>query len=116
MSRLRFDMQLLSIEVVDGSPPVLRVGGEVDLASAGELRAALTSALAADPNVVVDLADVTFIDVSGVRVILRAAESLNGDGPLVLANASRVTWLLGIAGLQDPLSLVIRERGTQRAR
>jgi anti-anti-sigma factor len=94
-------MDPLVINMVKGTPPVLRVRGELDMASAEQLRGALTDALANDPAVVIDLRDVPFIDLSGVRVILRAAQSRNGDGPLRLVNARRVAWLLELVGLDE---------------
>jgi anti-anti-sigma factor len=54
--------------------------GEIDLAVAGALRVLLDEALVASPRVVVDMADVTFIDSSGLRVLavarLQVAESI----------------------------------------
>jgi anti-anti-sigma regulatory factor len=63
--------------------------------------------VAAAPTVIVDLGAVTFIDVRGLRVILRAAESRNGLGPLMLVNADRVDWLLELVGLGKISSIVL---------
>jgi anti-sigma B factor antagonist len=101
-------MDLLMIHIEPGPPPVLRVQGEVDMASADQLRDALGDALEADPTLVVDLAGVTFIDVAGLRAILGPAESLNGRGPLTLVNAGRVARLLAVLDLGDIPSIVIR--------
>jgi anti-anti-sigma factor len=99
-------MNGLSIDLAEGTPPVLCVRGELDLATADEFRSALERAVSADPAVVVDMKDVTFIDLCGLRVILEAAESRNGRGPLRLVNAGRVAWLLDLAGLdEDKMSL-----------
>ena len=95
---------------------MLRVGGEVDIGSAQELRTALTKALDNDPTVVVDLGEVSFIDASGLRAILHTADSLNGARPLVLVNASRLAWLLELVGLEDLPSIVIRGEGDVRGR
>lgn len=92
-------MDGLSIEFTQGSPRMLRVAGELDIATAEKLRVALEQAMDADPAVVVNMNDVTFIDVTGVRVILDAAGSTNGNGPLKLVNAPRVAWLLDLMGL-----------------
>jgi hypothetical protein len=47
--------------------------------------------------------------VAGLRVILLAAESMNGQAPLTLVNAPRVAWLLKVLGLSELRSLDIRE-------
>jgi anti-anti-sigma factor len=78
---------------------VLQIGGEIDIATAEQLRFALKRALADDPTVVVDMSEVEFIDLTGLRVFLEAAETRNGDGPLQLINAARVEWLLEVVGI-----------------
>jgi anti-anti-sigma factor len=53
--------------------PGLTVGGEVDLAAASELEAALEDAIRESAGAfVIDLTDVGFIDSSGLAVLLRA--------------------------------------------
>src|SRR5262249_18340976 len=98
----------LSIHLAEGSPPVLYVGGELDMTTADELRTALAQALAVDPSVIVDMAGVGFVDAAGLRVILQTASTRNGDGPLVLVNAARVAWLLKLVGLEDLPSIDVR--------
>jgi len=90
---------------------VLRVAGEIDLSTADQLRTALEEALSAGPDVVIDMAAVTFFDASGLRVVLQVAESLNGQGPLTLFNARRVARVLALVGLTDLPSIVVREKG-----
>jgi anti-sigma B factor antagonist len=107
----RFVMELLHIDLVAGEPPVLRVEGEIDMATADQLRTALSNALSDDATVVVDMAGVTFIDVSGIRVLLETAASRDGLGPLTLVNAGRVSRLLGLLGLDDTSSIEIRNTG-----
>jgi anti-anti-sigma factor len=103
-------MQLFHIEFVDGaSPPVLKVMGEVDLASAGELRRALEQALAVSSKVVVDMGGVTFIDAAGLRALLEVADTMNGSGPLTLAHAPRVARLLDLVGLRGLPSIDLRD-------
>ena len=102
-------MEFLDIHLEAGSPPVLRVVGELDIATADQLRGALVEALATHRTLVVDMAGVTFVDASGLRVIIDAAQSLNGQGPLTLANAALVERLLRIVGLSDIPSIVIRD-------
>ncbi len=98
-------MDLLMIDFEDGDPSTLHIAGELDLAVADRLRESLEDALARDPRVVVDMGGVTFIDASGLRVVLDVAGKLNGDGPLSLVNAERVEWLLELVGLRELPSL-----------
>lgn len=80
------------------------VAGELDAATAPGL-GDLLQPLVGQPNasVVVNLADVTFMDSSGLRALVRAANSArDGGGSLVLARASgAVTRLLEVTGLID---------------
>jgi anti-anti-sigma factor len=75
------------------------------MANAEQLGDALKHAFSVDPKVVVDMAEVTFIDGAGLRVILSAAESRDGVGPLTLVNAARVKSLLGLVGLDEIRSI-----------
>jgi len=107
-------MEKLKIDLLRGEQPVLRVEGELDMATAEQLRTALNQALSADPAVIVDMAGVTFIDASGLRVLFEAAQSLDGVGPLTLLDAPRVAWLLKLLGLSDLSSIEICDGGEQR--
>jgi len=85
---------------------VVVLAGEVDPSTAGRLRVDLTNALEADQpaNVVLDLAEVTFMDSSGVRVILETLhrqQALGGDVSLrnVAASPLRVLEVSGLTGL-----------------
>ena len=56
---------------------VLHVSGEVDLANAVLLRQAIEALLAsAQPRLVFDVRDLTFMDSSGLAVLLRAATTV----------------------------------------
>jgi stage II sporulation protein AA (anti-sigma F factor antagonist) len=104
-------VEALSAHLVAGVPPVLHVAGELDMTTADLLDAALRQALAFDPSVVVDMAEVTFVDAAGLRVILQAASSRNGAGPLTLVNAPRVAWLLKLVGLEGLPTIDVRGDG-----
>jgi len=106
----------LSTDLADGSPPVLHVRGDVDMANAEQLSAALEHAFSVDPTVIVDMAEVTFIDGAGLRVILNAAESRDGVGPLTLVNASRVESLLQRVGLDEMPSINFASNGSGNVR
>ena len=108
-------MNGLSTHLVDGSPAVLHVRGELDLATADEFASALTAALRGKSGVIIDMAELTFIDAAGVRVILQAAHSMNGSGPLRLRNAGRVGWLLSVVGLEGLASIEVRDQDDRHA-
>jgi anti-anti-sigma factor len=87
-----------------GAAHVLRVRGEIDLATAPGLEEALAPA-GAQPSclVVVDLTQCSFIDSSGLRSLLRAQERLRRAGSIVAVaglqpNVRKVFELTGVAG------------------
>jgi anti-sigma B factor antagonist len=68
---------------------VLRLEGEVDLATTPQFSSAVSLAAAARPGepVAIDMAGVDLIDSTGLRVLLDASRSL--DSPLVVLRPSR---------------------------
>ena len=91
-------------KTTDGGQTVIEVTGEVDAASADVLRNAVFEVIdAGEPRVVTDMAQVSFMDSSGLRVLIagyKAAEQ--AGGALVVRNPSDVvTRLLEITGQLD---------------
>lgn len=88
---------------------VIHVAGDVDLETADGLRAALKAAPPQQPGheLVVDLAEVPFLDSSGVQVLLEARmTALAGGGALVVRNPSRmVARVLEVTGVAAILGL-----------
>jgi anti-anti-sigma factor len=86
----------LTFEPLDDSLRGFRLIGELDLATVPALNAALDP-LAGHGPVTLDLAELTFVDSSGLHAIMQFASSLNGDRPLTLANPpAHVSRLLEI--------------------
>jgi anti-anti-sigma factor len=86
----------------DGMSVCLRLDGEVDLDTAGQVEDALSPAL--DPRctrLVVDLADVSFMDSSGLRVLVVARNALDDRGAeMVIAGENdQLRRLFEISGL-----------------
>ena len=79
---------------------LLRVGGEVDLATAPELRALLRSV---DGDVVVDLAHVTFLDACGIGAFVSERRRLARDGGILMLRAPvpAIRRVLDVVGLAD---------------
>ncbi len=94
----------------EASAEVLKViaEGEIDLDAAPALRSALGAAeLDASRPVVLDLSPVTFIDSSGIGVLVEAAQRADADGRrLSIIGCPAVDRVIEIAGLRDRLPLV----------
>jgi anti-sigma B factor antagonist len=91
---------------VEPQPDHLVLTGEIDAHTADALREALFGA-PHDGDVRVDFSKVTFIDSSGLRVVLEVHQMLDRDGRrLVLLDPSRpVTRLVELAGLVSHLHI-----------
>ena len=82
--------------VVDDNRVVVVLSGELDIATAPALRQLLRGALEADPDLVVDLGDVTFLDASTIDVFVSlGVRHLWHAQPFV----ARVLGLCGLAML-----------------
>ena len=78
-----------------------RLIGELDMATVTQLKEALETVSRNGP-VTLDLAQLTFIDSTGLHVIMEFARSLNGSGPVILASPSATAKrAFEIAGLED---------------
>jgi anti-anti-sigma factor len=78
---------------------IVVVSGPVDIASAAPLREAIGAAARPGGPVVVDLADVTFIDCAGLSVLLKA------DRTVLRRPSVAVTRLLLLAGVDGQVTL-----------
>lgn len=70
----------LSIDRRDRGGTAIALSGELDLASAPKLDDALTEAIQAGGEVVLDFERCTFIDSTGISTIVRAARRLVDEG------------------------------------
>jgi anti-sigma B factor antagonist len=88
---------------------VVVASGEIDVSSAPALRAALQSPQAQAANVVLDLRGVTFVDSSGLRVIVdEQKRSVNERYAFAVAvsGAAAVERVIDLTGLADVLDVV----------
>ena len=84
----------------------LSVGGELDIATAAQFRAAIATLLGTGCRlVVVDLADTSFLDSSGLGALVWAAHRMHGaGGRLTVVNPDdQVRKILRITGVEGML-------------
>jgi anti-sigma B factor antagonist len=86
----------------------VRASGDLDLETAPRLDAALTDAAASGRNVTLDLRALTFLDSSGISVLMRQAARAERDGLAlsIIAPTARVARVLDVAGVTQLLPLV----------
>lgn len=100
----------LEIERVTGG---LRLAGELDLAGEPAVQEALAPLLGGE-DVLVDISDLSFIDSSGVRALLRAASGMRGEAQLILHRPSApVMRVFELMRLDAVPNVQIREPPTE---
>lgn len=94
------------VESVSEGARLVRVRGELDLATAPELEAALVAS-DAEAGLVVDLSSCTFVDSTSVRVLLELARerASNGGRTAVVASDPGVLRVLEITALDRLLPI-----------
>ena len=102
------DMHLLSTEIVDAGVPVVRVTGELDISTVGQLvrviGAAARGAAVKPPRLVVDLTELAFCDSTGLRALIGAVKEvhvLGGRVVLAVAPGGTLDVLLDLSGLRE---------------
>lgn len=85
---------------------VVEIGGEIDIITEDQLREMLLQVMSRhNPRIMLDLSRVSFMDCSGIRVLIstrRRAELLGGE-LLLIAVSPRVGKILRLTGMQDVL-------------
>jgi len=94
-----FDLE----HALDGTTGTLLLSGELDASSAPQVDEAVDTLIAGGASeLVIDLGDVSFIDSSGLRSLIRARKSMGNGGAVRLRNPQVGTVrLLEITGLTD---------------
>jgi stage II sporulation protein AA (anti-sigma F factor antagonist) len=95
-----------SIAVTDNGDgtPVVVVKGEIDLRAAGEFWDAVQRSLAHEPRcLVIDMADTSFMDSSGLNVLLRAYNALGErrEALVLRAPSPPVRRVIELAGVDE---------------
>lgn len=99
-------MEDFSVEVVtEGGATVAHIRGEVDMATCERLRDAIEPYLGPRQTVILDLAEVGFMDSSMLNLLAHARSKLSEDGgSLILRNPSEAARrLLTLAEMSDLL-------------
>jgi anti-sigma B factor antagonist len=93
---------VLGVETV-GTARVVRLGGELDLYNAAQVRSALDAACGEAPErIVVDLGEVEFIDSTALGILIETRTKLgNRDGLLLAAPGLETRRALQISGLDQ---------------
>jgi anti-sigma B factor antagonist len=92
-----------AVEAVNGAM-VVRLAGELDLYNADEVRAALSQAMEGSPRrVVVDMAEVEFVDSTALGVLIEARSRLGRDGIVLAAPQLDTRRTLQVSGLDRHL-------------
>jgi len=92
----------------EGERVVVRAWGELDLSSAKEFEAKLRQAIRQSSfGVILDLGAVTFIDSTGLRVLISAATLSHASRRelIVLRGSAQVLHLIETSGVEDLLPL-----------
>jgi anti-anti-sigma factor len=89
------------LEIVETGPPrAFRLIGELDISNADTLGSLLDQEIDERGDISLDLSELTFIDSSGVRVLIRAMDRLTGkDRLLLLSPTISVQHVLSLMGL-----------------
>jgi stage II sporulation protein AA (anti-sigma F factor antagonist) len=98
---------LLIGEERDAGVQVVRVGGELDIATAPRLASALLRHRAAGERLVVDLSSLQFMDSTGLRVLLRARRAADEGGWQICLRdvPPTIERLFSLAGVKDVLPI-----------
>jgi anti-sigma B factor antagonist len=89
--------------------PVLRVRGEIDVASAPEFHASLSDLVGQGSEIVlVDMSEVSFIDSTGLGVLVGTEKEMRQDGRQLQlkVNQPQILRLLELTGLDEIFTVV----------
>ncbi|HLX78515.1 MAG TPA: STAS domain-containing protein [Acidimicrobiales bacterium] len=90
----------------------LELSGEIDLSNAPQLAARLINYLEDVGDIVVDASRLTFIDVTGCRVLVEFADRLDDDRRIVIESAPRVLLrVMSLCGFAEHPKIAFRQRG-----
>ncbi len=90
----------------NGAEQIFRVEGRLDTNTAPELEAKLSGDMSGVEKLIFDFSDLTYISSAGLRVLLSAILMMEGQGSVVIRNASDdVKDVFEVTGFIDELTL-----------
>jgi anti-sigma B factor antagonist len=99
---------LVRIEDSPLGPSIVAVSGELDLSTIARVEGPLLEQLRQRPAVLVDLTRLSFIDSSGIGILIQAFRESNGiPMHLVIGPGSQVERVFRIAGVVDALPVYL---------
>ncbi|HEX2024969.1 MAG TPA: STAS domain-containing protein [Actinomycetota bacterium] len=102
-------MAALNVERMD-EPRGLRLEGELDLATVGEVEAALQELVRQGGDITLDVRELRFMDSSAVQLLIRTSQGLDDRGRVVLDHpAHSVRRLIAVMGLDRIPNLEVHE-------
>ena len=101
------DALRITVEPLDDAR-LIRAAGEIDLNTAAELRRALDAARSEATTALLDLSEVTFMDSSGLHLLLEASRSaaLTDWGFFIVRLSEPVQRLIEVSPTTDALALI----------
>jgi anti-anti-sigma factor len=101
--------QLVSIQIERSNESLLvRLSGEIDLSNSHELHQQLETAVEGSARVVIDLAEITYLDSQGLRLIKQLCNKADKDGTevqLVAPPAGFARQVLDMARMGDYIEI-----------
>jgi anti-sigma B factor antagonist len=99
---------------IDRRPSGWSVAGELDASTSSTLSAAFAELPATIAQIDVDLGGVTFIDSSGLRVLIALNDRVTGEGGRVVVSSpsNSVRRLLEITGLESTFGVITGDAGS----
>jgi len=99
-----FDNLTVDVTVESGDISVVRVAGEIDVATADSVRAAIAATMDHRPTrLVIDMESVSFMDSSGIAVLLEAAQQ--ADSVVIRRPSNAVRRVIETTGLSEVLPI-----------
>jgi anti-sigma B factor antagonist len=101
------DLLRVTVEPVEDAR-LIRAAGELDMSSAPALRHELEAARVEGVTALLDMAEVTFIDSTGLHLLLDASRSADGNDWtfFIVRPSAAVQRLIDVSGTRDLLALV----------